>query len=426
MVRYPLNRNVFSYREGISTETALHKVTYTIEKALANKQYAMAIFLDISGAFSNTATHSMTSSLAKKGLETQLLYWIDHLLTGRIAIATLGNDTISKNITTGAAEGGILSPALFNNVMSEAADRFPEDSGTDLNVFADDMNLLRVGYDIWNIGLHLQGGVNCLSDWAKSKGLKFNAEKTKVMIFTRKYKFEKPIIMIDRKNLEYVDTFKYLGILFDSKLSWKAHLKAQAEKAKASLLIGRRMLGKQWGLSPKVTNWLYTAIVRPILSYGAIIWFTSLEVKQNRDRINRVQRLACKMITGGMRSTPTAGMEILLGMTPITDTVKEIALATSTRITKAGYWLGTPDQYIFKSHAHTLNTIKRDLLELSYPQDKSHIKIRIRNNFDAFIKSRNYYGQKHITPMPHDIIATSSTASLIDQSQKVGTEQLIL
>ena len=47
MVANPLSKNVYSYREGVSTETALHRLTYQIEKALANKQFAMVIFLDI-------------------------------------------------------------------------------------------------------------------------------------------------------------------------------------------------------------------------------------------------------------------------------------------------------------------------------------------------------------------------------------------
>ena len=56
LTRFPLNKNVFSYREGVSTENALHELISKIEKAFNNKQYALVIFLDISGAFSNTAT----------------------------------------------------------------------------------------------------------------------------------------------------------------------------------------------------------------------------------------------------------------------------------------------------------------------------------------------------------------------------------
>ena len=76
MVANPLNKNVYSYREGVSTETALHRLTYQIEKALANKQFAIVIFLDISGAFSNTAIHSLVRALARKGVEEELIRWI--------------------------------------------------------------------------------------------------------------------------------------------------------------------------------------------------------------------------------------------------------------------------------------------------------------------------------------------------------------
>ena len=32
-------------------------------------------------------------------------------------------------------------------------------------------------------------------------------------------------------------------------------------------MIGKRMIGKKWGLGPKQAYWLYTAIVRPMLMY---------------------------------------------------------------------------------------------------------------------------------------------------------------
>ena len=58
MVSNPLNRNLYSYQEGVSTETALHRLVHKIEAALDKKQFCMVVFLDISGAFSNTSTKS--------------------------------------------------------------------------------------------------------------------------------------------------------------------------------------------------------------------------------------------------------------------------------------------------------------------------------------------------------------------------------
>ena len=162
-------------------------------------------------------------------------------------------------------------------------------------------------------------------------------------------------------------------------------------------------MGKHWGLSPRVTHWIYTAIVRPTLTYGAVVWVSCLEKETNRAMINRVQRMACRMITGSMRSTPTIGMEVLLGLTPITEVVKEYAIASSIRIEKSGHWLATEEEHTFHSHAHIIMTLKQSITELQFPQDKSHIKARVINQFKTTQLSREYYKQHHVRPMPLDV-----------------------
>ena len=54
------------------------------------------------------------------------------------------------------------------------------------------------------------------------------------------------------------------------------------------------------------------------------------------------------MITGSMRSAPTIGMEVLLGLTPITEVVREYEIASSVRIEKSA-----PRRSILSSHTHT-------------------------------------------------------------------------
>ena len=90
--RQPTSRNVFSYKEGVSTETALHEVTKKIEWAFSNRQYALAVYLDISGAFSNTSANGMIETLARKGVEKQIMYWIAEMLKKRTVYASLGEE----------------------------------------------------------------------------------------------------------------------------------------------------------------------------------------------------------------------------------------------------------------------------------------------------------------------------------------------
>ena len=75
--------------------------------------------------------------------------------------------------------------------------------------------------------------------------------------------------MMDQK-IEYSSQVKYLALIFDCKLNWNAHLEKVMAKATSSLFIGRRMVGIMWGLKPKMALWIYTAIVRPIVTYARI------------------------------------------------------------------------------------------------------------------------------------------------------------
>jgi hypothetical protein len=72
--------------------------------------------------------------------------------------------------------------------------------------------------------------------------------------------------------LRMTDQVKYLGVILDKKLDWKAHLENRMRKACTAYWQCRRAVGKTWGLSPKVVAWLYTSVVRPILLYASLVW----------------------------------------------------------------------------------------------------------------------------------------------------------
>jgi hypothetical protein len=64
---------------------------------------------------------------------------------------------------------------------------------------------------------------------------------------------------------------KYLGVILDKKLDWKAHLENRMRKACIAYWQCRRAVGKTKGISPKVVAWLYTSVVRHILSYASLV-----------------------------------------------------------------------------------------------------------------------------------------------------------
>ena len=57
----------YSFKQGYSTEAALHSVVHKLEKAVFNKQLALALFLDIEGTFSNVYLAAIRCALLYAG-----------------------------------------------------------------------------------------------------------------------------------------------------------------------------------------------------------------------------------------------------------------------------------------------------------------------------------------------------------------------
>ncbi|XP_063676119.1 uncharacterized protein LOC134812566 [Bolinopsis microptera] len=97
---------------------------------------------------------------------------------------------------------------------------------------------------------------------------------------------------------------KFLGVTLDSKLNFNEHIINTTKKATASLMQCRRAVGPTWGMSPKTCKWMYTAVIRPILSYCCSIWIRATQTDYNAKKLKRVQALALRMMSGAMPSTP--------------------------------------------------------------------------------------------------------------------------
>ena len=76
------------------------------------------------------------------------------------------------------------------------------------------------------------------------------------------------------------------------------------------------MIGQKWGLDPDKVRWIYEAIVRPMVMYGAIVWAHKIGTTQQKG-LERLQRLCLLPMAHPMRSTPTKAMEAITGLMPL-------------------------------------------------------------------------------------------------------------
>ena len=101
-----------------------------------------------------------------------------------------------------------------------------------------------------------------------------------------------PTITINGNALETVPTFKYLGLLFASDLSWSRHIEGVCTKAKKILgLLYHRFYQHA---EQKTFRQLYISIVRPTWSMQHhAVWDPHLR----KDLLESTQKFACGMMT---------------------------------------------------------------------------------------------------------------------------------
>ena len=134
-----------------------------------------------------------------------------------------GRKSDSLLITCGVPQGSILGPLLFFLCIND----LPNTSKLlSFHLFADDTNIYCSSKNLNDLELILNQELNAVAEWVKSNRLALSILKTNFVLFH--FKRLKPYkslnLKIDGVNIQEVSTVKYLGVTFDSNLTWKNHV----------------------------------------------------------------------------------------------------------------------------------------------------------------------------------------------------------
>ena len=137
----------------------------------------------------------------------------------------------------------------------------------------DDICLLTVGKFPNTISGLIQWALHTVETWCDEVGLSANPDKTGLFAFTRRRKlpgFFEPCLFGTTSHCSL--SVKYLGVILDSRLTWREHVDVKVRKAQNLLWICRRAYGVTWGLGPRVVHWLYVSIIRPSVTFASFVW----------------------------------------------------------------------------------------------------------------------------------------------------------
>ncbi|KAJ8914523.1 hypothetical protein NQ315_002796 [Exocentrus adspersus] len=192
-----------------------------------------------------------------------------------------------------------------------------------------------------------------------------------------------------------------LGVVLDEKLSWTPHIERQVQRATASFWRCRQLFGKTWGLNPRISLWMYTAVIRPAFLYAVIVWWPATRRLYIRQQLSRLQRMACISVTGAMRTAPTEALEALLSLPRLHIEAEAGAMRASYRVKQWRQWRGRVQD---GGHVSALNQlVERDKL-LEAPSDKIPLTYVFKKNYTVEIPSREVWNQDPDALVSHGLV----------------------
>ena len=256
------------FRKQRGTLDHLVRFETFIREAFIEKEHAVSVFFDLENAYDATWKYGIMNDLHDFGIRGHLAYFISAFLNERQFRVRVG-DTFSNphKQEMGVPQGSILSVTLFsvkiNNIVKSVC------PGVECFLYVDDFCICYRSKHMHTIERQLQQVLNNLSKCSSENGFKFSKTKTKCMHFCQSRKLHlDPELTLDGIQIEVVPEFKFLGLLFDSKLSFIPHINYLSNKCHKALSLLRVVSSMDWGADRKVLLRLYRTLVRSKLDYS--------------------------------------------------------------------------------------------------------------------------------------------------------------
>ena len=293
---------------GRSTNDNLVKLETFIRDAFVKKEHVVAVFFDLEKAYDTTWRYGIMKDIHKLGLRGRLPTFIESFLADRAMQVRVGS-TLSDlyDQEQGVPQGGVLSTTLFNIKINDIVKCL--DNLTDCSLYVDDFCICFRSKSMRTIERHLQQNLNKIEHWATNNGFKFSKSKTQCVHFCQLRKqHDDPVLTLYGSPIPVVQEYKYLGLIFDKKLSFIPHIKYLKAKCLKSLNILKVLSHTTWGADRTTLLQLYRSLICSKLDYGSIVYGSAR--KSYLAMLDPIHHQGLRLALGAFRTSPTASLYV--------------------------------------------------------------------------------------------------------------------
>ena len=120
-------------------------------------------------------------------------------------------------------------------------------------MLVDDVQIGHLHHDVGELDRVMQRGISKIAKWARENGFTFSKSKTVMMKFYKTHApVLKPKIYLDNNLIPEVDTLKFLGLVWDPKLTWIPHITQLKDRCMKTINLLRIVTSQSWGADMEI------------------------------------------------------------------------------------------------------------------------------------------------------------------------------
>nr|CAH7729532.1 unnamed protein product [Callosobruchus chinensis] len=176
----------------------------------------------------------------------------------------------------------------------------------------------------------LQSQLNKLECWSDRYGFTFSPEKTQYIVFAKKPVQNTATLRLSNVALKHFSEIKFLGVIFDQKLTWKNHISYLIRSCQSGINMLRYLANRHWGADGKTLLNIYRSLIRSKLDYGCVAYASAKTAALKP--LDTIHNTALRLILGAFRTTPIDSLCCESGEAPLWKRREILSLQYATKM----------------------------------------------------------------------------------------------
>ncbi|XP_055924643.1 uncharacterized protein LOC129956730 [Argiope bruennichi] len=193
-------------------------------------------------------------------------------------------------------------------------------------LYVDDLQISCQGCSINLIERQLQNAVNKVVTWCNNNGHAISPEKSRCIHFCRKRTIHSdPNIYIQNVLIPVVSEVRFLGVIFDRKLTFLPHILNLRKRCEKTLNILKVLSRTSWGADRTSLLRIYQAIILSRIDYGCMVYGSARPTVLRR--LDTIHDTALRICSGAFRTSPVESLYVICHQLPLNLRRKKISVS---------------------------------------------------------------------------------------------------